>query len=366
MKHLNVSLIIFLFFTMFLYSEETTISLDYYYLPGCRSCQEFLENTIPELEEKLSINLSINHFDILDSQNFKECEKRLKRSGFELENFPVIFAGSYILAGDEEILPKLEKILTAIMNGSQIDPISIDSSKKFSSFSIIPVFIAGLVDGINPCAFAAIVFLILTLSAAGKKGKEILIIGTSFTATVFITYFFIGLGLFTIIRQVSVYPLISRWIRLGLSVLLILFALVSLYDYFLIRKGNGRDMLLKLPKSFKNRIHDSIKVYRNTTTLTLTSVVVGFMVSIFELSCTGQIYFPTIAYMVKVEGGITNYLLLGIYNGGFILPLIVVFILTYTGVNSRKIADFFNRNLSKSKLALSGVFTVLAILNFTM
>ncbi|MCK4541979.1 MAG: hypothetical protein KAU17_07085 [Spirochaetales bacterium] len=346
------------------WADGSALGIDYYYLPGCRSCQEFLENTIPALEEKLIVNITVNRFDILDSENYRECEKRLKASGIGLESFPVIFAGSQVLAGEERIAGGIETALLSLKSGTVQHPEDrMSNSIKLSGFGVIPVFIAGLVDGINPCAFSTIVFLILTLSAAGKKGREILVIGTSFTVTVFVTYFLIGLGLFTIIRQASMYPVVSQWIRSGLTAILVLFAAVSLYDYFLIKRGRGGEMLLKLPESLKKKIHGSIKVYRNTTALTLTSVAVGFLVSIFELSCTGQVYFPAIAYMVQAEGAAAHYFLLGIYNGGFIVPLVVVFVLICMGVNSRRIADFFNRHLSVSKLALSGVFAALAVLS---
>ena len=48
--------------------------------------------------------------------------------------------------------------------------------KRFKEFGILPVCLAGLIDGINPCAFAVIVFFISYLVAIKRKGKEILIL----------------------------------------------------------------------------------------------------------------------------------------------------------------------------------------------
>jgi cytochrome c biogenesis protein CcdA len=58
----------------------------------------------------------------------------------------------------------------------------------------LAVVLAGLVDGLNPCAFATIIFFVSYLSLSGKKGKEILITGASFTVGVFIAYLLVVLG----------------------------------------------------------------------------------------------------------------------------------------------------------------------------
>jgi len=53
--------------------------------------------------------------------------------------------------------------------------------ERFKQFSLWGVLIAGLIDGLNPCAFATIVFLVSYLSFLGKASKEILTYGIIFT-----------------------------------------------------------------------------------------------------------------------------------------------------------------------------------------
>jgi cytochrome c biogenesis protein CcdA len=88
----------------------------------------------------------------------------------------------------------------------------------------------------------------------------------------------------------------------------------------------------------------------------------GFLISIFELACTGQVYFPTIAYMVQGENRSLGYLLLAVYNFGFIVPLLAVFLLAYAGVGSERITKAFQKNLGAVKLGLAGLFVALAVL----
>ena len=55
---------------------------------------------------------------------------------------------------------------------------------------------AGLLDGLNPCAFATIVFMVNLLLLLGHSRRRILEVGLTYSAAVFVTYLLIGLGLF--------------------------------------------------------------------------------------------------------------------------------------------------------------------------
>jgi cytochrome c biogenesis protein CcdA len=85
-------------------------------------------------------------------------------------------------------------------------------------------------------------------------------------------------------------------------------------------------------------------------------------VSFFELACTGQVYFPTIVYVLRVkgEGAALPYLLL--YNLGFVVPLLSVFAVCYWGVSSTAVTAFFQRGAGYVKLALAVLFLGLAAL----
>ncbi len=57
---------------------------------------------------------------------------------------------------------------------------------RFRSFGLLTVVGAGLLDGVNPCAFATIIFLISYLTAYERKRWEILATGLAFTLGVFL------------------------------------------------------------------------------------------------------------------------------------------------------------------------------------
>ena len=122
-------------------------------------------------------------------------------------------------------------------------------------------------------------------------------------------------------------------------------------------------MTLGLPKSIKSKIHKIIRVGIGTRGLLVGSISVGFLVALLESICTGQVYLPVIVFVAKSSEHRMNaifYLLL--YNLMFIIPLIVVLIITFFGVQSETMGNFFGRHLALSKLIMTLLFLSLGII----
>lgn len=95
------------------------------------------------------------------------------------------------------------------------------------------------------------------------------------------------------------------------------------------------------------------------------SLILGFIVSLFMLVCTGQVYFPIIGYMVRTSNKMVKGIsLLLLYDLAFILPLTTVFILTYFGVSSEKAGLFFKKHVPEVKLIFFFLFLIFGIINF--
>jgi cytochrome c biogenesis protein CcdA len=244
--------------------------------------------------------------------------------------------------------------------GETVRPDSQPRGAPVRELALLPVLAAGLLDGINPCAFTTLIFLISALAVAGRGRREVLIIGLFFALSVFTSYYVIGLGAFSALRAASVFPAIATGLKWLLFAVLVGFAGLSVYDFFMIRRGETSRVLLQLPNALKRRIHTSIKARSRSAALLASALVMGFLVSVFELACTGQVYFPTIAYMVRSQASGYFYLLL--YNVGFIVPLLVVFVLSFFGLNSRALTRFMQSSMGGVKLGLAVLFLGLAVL----
>ena len=127
-------------------------------------------------------------------------------------------------------------------------------------------------------------------------------------------------------------------------------------------------MLLQLPQAVKNRIHKVIGLEyrvdrpkkvsgRHILGLASGAVITGFSVSILEAICTGQMYLPTIAFVLKsshLKLQAFAYLLL--YNTMFILPLLAVFVFALAGATSEDFGRFIKRHMLLVKLLMAALF----------
>jgi cytochrome c biogenesis protein CcdA len=188
----------------------------------------------------------------------------------------------------------------------------------------------------------------------------VLLIGALFSLAVFLTYLAVGLGFFAALRAAAAFPVVSAALRWVLVAVLVGFAGLSIYDFARIRSGRPTEILLQLPRGLKRRIHQSIRTRTRSAALAGSSLALGFFVSVFEFACTGQVYLPTLAYLVRLRREPVALLLLALYNLAFILPLLAVFAASWLGVGSPRITAFFQRRMGAVKLGLGLFFLALA------
>ena len=223
--------------------------------------------------------------------------------------------------------------------------------KRFNAFGTLAVAGAGLLDGINPCAFATIVFFISYMSLVGRERKEMLIAGGAFASAVFATYLLMGMGLLKFLLFLNEFSVVAKCVYLLAAVGTFTLAFLSLYDAIKAKRGKVKEMSLQLPKSLKLRIHKVIREQTRTSSVVIGALVIGFAISALELVCTGQVYLPTITFVMGVEGMRVNalaYLIL--YNLMFVAPLLVVFGFVYWGATSLQLGEALQRHLMPVKV----------------
>jgi len=93
------------------------------------------------------------------------------------------------------------------------------------------------------------------------------------------------------------------------------------------------------------------------------SFLIGVMVSLLEAVCTGQVYLPTIVFITKNQiTSVKAWVYLLVYNLMFILPLVVIFVMTLVGFGSQKFNDLLKRHLGRIKVLMVVLFLILGIL----
>lgn len=350
--------------------EAEPLKLRYYYSPGCRECREFLAETAPRLLSSLPFPVELRRRNILNPAVYEEFESVASRSGDGSDEFPVALLDDRILQGSREIEEHLETLLRAAGEGkvasvgTALAPedgttASDGVNQEERRLSLLPVMVAGLLDGVNPCVFTALVFLVSSLLLLGKERRELLFLGGIFLGTVYLTYFLAGLGLFAGLRAAEVLPVISKVLRYLLALLLALLALLSVRDAAVARKGEAGRMILRLPGWVAERVHREIRGYRRRGALTGGTIGIAFLITILELGCTGQIYLPTLAYYAR--SSVRALSLLAVYNLAFILPLLGVFVAVVSGMSLARVRRLFMAGLPTVRLASALLFGSFAV-----
>lgn len=184
-------------------------------------------------------------------------------------------------------------------------------------FAVFPVIVmSGLLDGINPCAFAVLFFFLAFLYMARRKTSEnarqkILLVGSVYIMSVYLTYLMIGLS---IIKAITITPFPHLLAKIG-ATLCILLGIVNIKDYF----WPGRWLSLKIPKSQWKTIAKWI--HKSTIP---SAFVVGLMVGLAEFPCTGGIYLAILGMLAYSTTFAQGFVYLLIYNVAFVLPLIII------------------------------------------
>ncbi|MCG2711905.1 MAG: hypothetical protein L6416_06235 [Candidatus Omnitrophica bacterium] len=343
----------------------------------CEECELLKNNFLPEILEKFKGAVEFEHIAVNESDSFALQLLYEQKYNNERDDAIKIFVGEQCLAGSRDIRANLERIIQEeLSNGSKtVTPKEILEKennlqatgklieRKFLRFNFAVVGLAGLVDGINPCAFVTIIFFISMLSLLKKTKREVLIIGSLFSLSVFLTYLLIGIGALKVIKIFSVNYGIARFVAFAAVVMAFILAFFNFLDFLRYRLSNNpSDIRLKLPENIRLRINRLISSKMRFGHMVFGTILLGVSVSLLESICTGQVYLPTIIYILqgrKMFIKSLSYLLL--YNFMFIVPLLVVFAITYAGVNSKKISAIFTRNIASVKLLLAILFLILGL-----
>ena len=353
-------------------APQASLEVAVFVSPTCVHCKHFENEYLPVLQEKYSGTVYFHVYDVSKDGNnllLTETAKAFHRDAA----FPALVAGdTYLLGYPGEIKAYAETAIEKAMltnTPPQLARQTQDAKTAFSNISFWAIIGAGLVDGINPCAFAVIVFFVSFLAVYKYSRKEILVVGTSYCIAVFVAYVLIGLGLFRFLYAMRGFYWVIKSFYWITSALCLVFFILSVYDFIIYQKTKKSDgMILQLSKNNKVRVHKIMGFFlrdkkNNLFRLTLAALAVGFLVSLVEAVCTGQVYLPTVVLIMQDETlrvQATIYLLL--YNLMFIAPLIVVFVLALIGCESKKFNDFLKKHLGLTKLFLCLVFLGLFIL----
>jgi cytochrome c biogenesis protein CcdA/thiol-disulfide isomerase/thioredoxin len=378
-------------------SEKTfSVDLAYFYQKGCPKCDRASYLLKYIMRKYPHLNIKQIDLNTADGKRLNETlSNRLHLSSEKRLIAPSIFIGNDYLSTEEVTESKVEVLIQkyestapspARRTGSPAGGLSLtpdeiqkaDASiiERFQSFGILAILLAGLIEGLNPCALATLVFFISYLTMVGRTRKEIFWVGMGFTGAGFVTHLLLGLGILGFVQHLSFLPLFSRIVYLITFVFSIFLGIFSLYDYVQLKRGRPSRMTLQVPDSLKKRIHRIIRTRGGeleankegkSTRFLLSAMVIGFIVTLLQSTCTSQVYLPTILFVTNIPSlrdSAIFYLIL--YNIVYILPLVAIFGIVYWGTTSEQLSFFLQRRTSTIKLFTALFFFALAGILITL
>ena len=358
------------------FANENTINIHYFGTKACMSClktEKHIESILTDTrKDNPSISFKFIYHDTLDKENEKLLVKynnyfNIKKDKFKL--IPAIFIGNDVLIGENEIRESFESILKYyVLNISDYKDVDVsNSSAKVNKLTITGIMLAGLLDGINPCSIAMMLFFIsfILMSKDNINKRKILLLSLSFVLGTFLAYLGIGIGIFRFIYSFSKINLMMKGFYLILGIMGLYLAYLNIIDYKNIKNEKDEKIKNQLNKKTKKKIHSIIKKYNNNgKILYLTAFITAFMISFLEFFCTGQVYLPIITYMINNSDSVNHIFLLILYNVAFVIPLLFIAIFIYLGKEVLDISTVLVSKLHIIKIIGAIFFFGVAVYSF--
>ncbi|OGV90912.1 hypothetical protein A3A66_03270 [Microgenomates group bacterium RIFCSPLOWO2_01_FULL_46_13] len=225
----------------------------------------------------------------------------------------------------------------------------LESQGGLVSFPLVTL--AGLADGVNPCAIGMMVMLLGYLIVFAKKPHKVLQLGSLYIGAIFITYLVVGLAFYSTISQLQEL-IATSLVNKVVGTILGLAAFIMLKDVV----WPNSPIHLRIPGITKGKLIKLIE------TASMPSVVLlGILVTLFETPCSLPLYVGTAT--VLANAGLPLALVISYflyYNFLFVLPLIIVLVVVWKGKQIIELKEWEHKAEKWMKLSLGLLLAVIA------
>ncbi len=299
----------------------TASQVVYLYTPACESCAraeaelEALPRTVAVKRGDLSFDseVRVTRYDVTKHTDIADALFNAYRVLDDRRVTPAVFLPGRALTGIEEI----EKSLSAWVSlGWAVGEVSVapaDADAKTAG--LLGTLASGLVAGFNGCALSMLLmFLSLVLSLRENAWPAV----AAFLLAKLACCLAIGSLLLGILQALN-----PTWLAPSLRILLTamtaILALLTLRDAWYARKGDLGRMKNQLPAGLRGKLHSAMRALAGKKLLIPASIALGFLVAAGEFLCAGQLY---LARLVGSSGwaGAERLMHLLAYCLGFIAP----------------------------------------------
>lgn len=325
-RHALLVLLIFSLFFLCFANPRDSLNVYLFYGDGCPHCKK--EEKFLQLYEEKYVDLNIHRFEVYyNEENMRLFGRIAEDMGADVSGIPFLIIGDeYIVGFDETLTPariqnKIEECLARecpdpahrilfehaadmlIDEGASSAEDGTEQETKGERNRIISLpllgeidaqtfslpaltVIMGFLDGFNPCAMWALIFLISLLLGMEDR-KRMWLLGMAFiAASAFVYFLFMAAWLNLILLFGFV-----LWIRIGIGILAILSGGYSIRDALTTRSLECTLAGGKERQAYREKLKNIIS--QNSLLLSLCGIIVlAFMVNLIEIVCSAG--FPAI------------------------------------------------------------------------
>lgn len=217
----------------------------------------------------------------------------------------------------------------------------------------LPAFtlVVGLIDGFNPCATWALLFLLGILVSVRERGRILVVAGTFVAVSGLVYYVFMAAWL-----NVFLFVGVTRGLQLVLGLVALLLGTLQLADGLNLRLGPS----LSIPAAAKPTIYRRVRRIMQAEQLgaaILATAVLAVLVNVVELLCTaGLPAFYTHVLAAQDVTGLTRYAYLALYNAAYVTDDALLVLLAIVTLRPHKLGVVGGRRLKLiSGVALAGL-----------
>jgi len=236
--------------------------------------------------------------------------------------------------------------ITVECNSSQKIADCLSSGTSFGMVGTWTLFlVSGFVNGLNPCALAVLAYFVGVVSFRRSR-REVLMMGAFYVLSIFLVYLGIGIGLMRTILSSGYLHTVTR----VFAMFAIAAGILGLNSAF----QPGSTFRLKIPKKLISPIAKRFSRSWIQKSVIFAALLFGGVVAVLEFPCTGAAYLALIG-MLSIQR-MNLALMLG-YNLMFVMPLIVLLILSYSVADSPLFRQTMQRNKYLSRVC-SAILTL--------
>lgn len=288
----------------------------------------------------------------------------------KLQEVPAVFVGNECRTDSRTIIPfgeeKLMEAADAQRENQQLLQM-IQSAKKTAedqsgleenskNANLLTLAGAGLLAGLNPCSIS---MLLMLLSLIISEKRSVWKSGVLYLTGKYVTYFAIGLVIYTTASQISQHMLdcVGRVVDVVLAILFGIAGVLYLTDAIRVFRQDYGKIRTQLPVGMRRMNHKMIKYFAGKSGMLwpVLILVLGAAISLGEFFCTGQIYMAAITYLLKDQAS-GVWLAFLVYVTAMSVPALCMIILIQRTRNTEHVSDFMLRHLGAIKLFNAALF----------